>query len=105
MEWLRNNVSVDLLAEKDLIIKNLFEEKGSKYIYRKELPEDRFNLAKNSRKAAKEILSKGPCDWNELYKNVAIQYADYGFLDANELRSFLNGHIIMEKKRCLSYVD
>ena len=104
-EWLRNNVSVDLLAEKDLIIKSLFEEKGSKYIYRKELPEDRFNLTENSRKAAKEILSKGPCDWNELYKNVAIQYADYGFLDANELRSFLNGHIIMEKKRCISYVD
>ena len=105
LEWLRNNVSVDLLAEKDLIIKSLFEEKGSKYIYRKELPEDRFNLTENSRKAAKEILSKGPCDWNELYKNVAIQYADYGFLDANELRSFLNGHIIMEKKRCISYVD
>lgn len=105
LEWLRNNVSVDLLAEKDIIIKNLFEEKGSKYIYKKELPKDRFDLMENSRKAAKEILSKGPCNWNELYKNVAIQYADYGFLDSNELRTMLNGHIIIEKKRCISYVD
>lgn len=105
LEWLRNNISVDLLAEKDLIIKNLFEEKGSKYIYRKELPENRFNMLENSRMAAKDILSKGPCDWNELYKNVAIQYAEYGFLDPNELRTLLNGHIIMEKKRCISYVD
>ena len=105
LEWLRNNVSVDLLAEKDLIIKNLFEEKGSKYIYRKELPENRFSLKENARKATKEILSKGPCDWNELYKNVAIQYAEYGFLDPNELRTLLDGHIVMEKKRCISYID
>ena len=105
LEWLRNNVSVDLLAEKDLIIKNLFEEKGSKYIYRQELPENRFSLKENARKATKEILSKGPCDWNELYKNVAIQYAEYGFLDPNELRTLLDGHIVMEKKRCISYID
>ena len=62
-------------------------------------------MLENSRMAAKDILSKGPCDWNELYKNVAIQYAEYGFLDPNELRTLLNGHIIMEKKRCISYVD
>ena len=56
LEWLRNNVSVDLLAEKDLIIKNLFEEKGSKYIYRQELPENRFSLKENaSHKATKRF--------------------------------------------------
>ena len=105
LEWLRNNISVELLPEKDAIIKNLFEEKGSRYIYRLPLSANRFDLESNTRKAAKDILSSGPCDWNELYKNIAIQYADYGFLDPNELRALLNGHIIIENKRCISYVD
>lgn len=105
LEWLRNNISVELLVEKDVIIKNLFEEKGSKLIYKKEIPKNAFDLEANVLGAAKRILSNGPCDWNELYKNIAIQYAEYGFLDPNELRALLNGHIIFENKRCISYVD
>ena len=105
LEWLRNNISVELLSEKDAIVKNLFEEKGSRDIDRRPLSEKRFDLEINTRKAAKDILSSGPCDWNELYKNIAIRYADYGFLDPNELRLLLNGHIIIENKRCISYVD
>ena len=105
LEWLRNNISVDLLPEKDVIIKNLFEEKNGRYYYKKAIPSERFDLEENTRNSAKVILSDGPCDWNELYKNIAIQYADYGFLDPNELRALLNGHIIIENKRCISYVD
>jgi len=105
LEWLRNNIKVELLPEKDFIIKNLFEKRGSKFIFKKEIPEGSFDLETHSCISAKEILKNGPCDWNELYKNIAIQHADYGFLDPNELRAFLNGHIIVDKKRCISYID
>lgn len=105
LEWLRNNIRVELLPEKDVIIKNLFEEKGSKLIYKKEISKNAFDLEANVLTAAKNILSNGPCDWNEMYKNIAIQYAEYGFLDPNELRALLNGHIIIENKRCISYID
>ena len=105
LEWLRNNIKVELFTEKDLIIEKLFEEKGSKYIYKKEVPEDAFDLKTHSCSLAKEILESGSCDWNELYKNIAIQYADYGFLDPSELRTFLNGHILMDKKHCISYIN
>lgn len=105
LEWLKNNIRVDLLIEKDKIIKSLFEEKGNKLIYKGEISQDYFNLEKHTREAAKEILKMGPCDWNELYKKIAIKYADYGFLDPNELRAYLNGHVIIQKKRCISYID
>lgn len=105
LEWLRNNIKVDLLAEKDTIIKNLFDEKGSQLIYKGELSEESFDLCEHAKESAKGILSNGPSDWNELYKTIAIQYAEYGFLDPNELRTYLDGHVIIEKKRCISYLD
>lgn len=105
LEWLRNNIKVDLLGEKDTIIKNLFDEKGSQLIFKSELPEECFDLCEHAKSSAKEILSNGPSDWNELYKTIAIQYAEYGFLDPNELRTYLDGHVIIENKRCISYLD
>lgn len=105
LEWLRNNIKVELLSEKDTIIKNLFIEKGSQLIYKNELAEEHFNLCEHAKSLAKEILSNGPSDWNELYKTIATQYAEYGFLDPNELRTYLDGHVIIENKRCISYLD
>ena len=105
LEWLRNNIRADLLIEKDSIIKSLFEKKGSQLILKGELKEDRFDLCEHAKSSAKEILSNGPSDWNELYKTIAIQYAEYGFLDSNELRTYLDGHVIIENKRCISYLD
>lgn len=105
LEWLRNNIRADLLVEKDSIIKSLFEEKGSQLILKGELKDDRFDLCEHAKSSAKEILSNGPSDWNELYKTIAIQYAEYGFLDPNELRTYLDGHVIIENKRCISYLD
>lgn len=105
LEWLRNNIRADLLVEKDSIIKSLFEEKGSQLILKGELKDDRFDFCEHAKSSAKEILSNGPSDWNELYKTIAIQYAEYGFLDPNELRTYLDGHVIIENKRCISYLD
>lgn len=105
LEWLRNNIRADLLVEKETIIKSLFEEKGSQLILKGELKEERFDLCEHAKSSAKEILSNGPSDWNELYKTIAIQYAEYGFLDPNELRTYLDGHVIIENKRCISYLD
>ena len=105
LEWLRNNIRADLLVEKETIIKSLFKEKGSQLILKGELKEDRFDLCEHAKSSAKEILSNGPSDWNELYKTIAIQYAEYGFLDPNELRTYLDGHVIIENKRCISYLD
>ena len=105
LEWLRNNIKSELLKEKENLIKNMFETKGSKYILKSKNFDNQFDLSEHAKKSAKEILENGPCDWNELYKKIAIQYAEYGFLDPNELRTFLDGHIIIEKKRCISYID
>ena len=105
LEWLRNNIRADLLTEKDTIIKNLFDEKGSQLIFKGALADDRFDLCEHAKRSAKEILSNGPSDWNELYKTIAIQYAEYGFLEPNELRAYLDGHVIIENKRCISYLD
>lgn len=105
LEWLRNNIRVDLLSEKDTIIKNLFDEKGSQLIFKGELTTDHFELCEHAKSLAKEVLSNGPSEWNELYKTIAIQYAEYGFLDPNELRTYLDGHVIIENKRCISYID
>lgn len=107
LEWLRNNIRADLLCEKDNILKNLFDKQGNKYILKegKKESSNQFDLEENSKELAKKILSKGPCDWSKLYKKIAIQYAEYGFLDPTELRAYLNGHIIIEKKRCISYLN
>lgn len=105
LEWLRNNIRADLLVEKETIINSLFEKKGSQLILKGALKEERFDLCEHAKSSAKEILSNGPSDWNELYKTIAIQYAEYGFLDPNELRTYLDGHVIIENKRCISYLD
>lgn len=105
LEWLRNNIRADLLSKKDTIIKSMFDEKGSQLIYKTELSAECFDLCEHAKTSAKEILSNGPIEWNELYKTIAIQYAEYGFLDPNELRTYLDGHVIIENKRCISYLD
>ena len=105
IEWLKNNISVDLLTEKNILIKNLFDEDKGKLIYKGEIPQNAFDIEKSSCQLAKEILNIGPCEWNELYKTVASQFSEYGFLDASELRVYLDGHVVFENKRCLSYIN
>lgn len=105
LEWLRNNIKVELLEEKDVIIKSLFEKKENRLTFKGTIEENHFKIEEHARMAAKNILKDGPCEWNELYKNIAIQYADYGFLDSNELKTYLNGHVLFDKKRCISYID
>ena len=105
LEMLRNNILADLLKEKDSILKNLFDEKNGILIFKKNLPNNEESLESRSLKAAKKILSNGPCDWNKLYKKIALQFEEYGFIDPTELKGYLEAHIVMEKKRCISYLD
>lgn len=105
LEWLRNNIKAELLPKKDTIIKELFLQKGSKLIYKGNIEKGGFLLKDHTCESARRILEDGSCDWNELYKNIAIQYAEYGFLDPKELRGFLDGHIVMDKNICVSYTD
>ena len=105
LEWLKNNIRTDLLKEKETIIRNLFKEEKGKFVYKGIIEDNRFDLNEHTKLLAKKILKNGPISWNELYKKIAIQYAEYGFLDPNELRTYLDGHIIIQNKRCISYLD
>ena len=105
IEWLKNNISVDLLCEKNSIINTLFEKKGNKFHYKNNSFYNGLDLRKSANESAKDILKNGPCDWNELYKKISVKYAEYGFLDPGELKMFLDGHIVIDKKRCIAYLD
>lgn len=104
IEWIKNNISASLLIEKESIIKSIFEEKDGKLILNMPIPENSFNLKDNVNIMAKSILQNGICDWNELYKNIASEFSDYGFLEATELRVYLEDHVIFHNKKCLSYI-
>lgn len=105
LEWIDNNIAYDLLSEKTSIIYSLFTLHGSTGIYKHEISPNAFRIEPAAREKAKAILKDGPCPWKELYQKIAVEYADYGFLDPNELRKYLGNHVLMEKKQCLSYLD
>lgn len=104
IEWIKNNISSSLLKEKDSIIKSLFNESHDTLTLKMEVPENSFNLKDAVNSLAKNILQNGVCDWNELYTTIASEFSEYGFLDASELRMFLNDHVIFHNKKCISYV-
>ncbi len=105
ISWMNNNIHVNLLKEKDILIKNLFNEKDGKLTLKNKPSFDCINLADFSRKLAAEILSKGPCDWTFLYQEIAKELIEFGLPDPSELRSYLDGYVLFDKKRCLSIIS
>lgn len=103
IEWIKNNISCSLLKEIPAIVSTLFRSSNDMYEYTGTIPPNTITLDILFQNAAKELLSNGPCEWNDLYKILASKYLEYGFIDANELRSILNDHIIFSKSKCIAY--
>lgn len=102
---IKNNIDVKLLNQKDTILKELFDIKGNTLTYKEKIPENCFSLKTACCEEAKKLLLTGSIEWNELYKRIASQFSEYGFLDTSELRCYLDSHVVFEKGKCNCYVD
>ena len=105
LSWIKNNIDVKLLSEKDKLLNELFDIKGNTFTFKESIPDNSFSLKNACCEAAKKLLLSGPIEWNELYKQIASQFSEYGFLDTSELRSYLDSHVTFEKGKCSSYID
>ena len=105
IEWIKNNISCSLLHEIPTIVATLFKNNKEMYEYIGIIPPNATTLDGLFKSSAKELLSNGPCEWNDLYRILASKHLKYGFIDANELRSILNDHIIFSKNKCIAYKE
>ncbi|WHX78842.1 DNA methyltransferase [Priestia flexa] len=102
VSWMQNNISVELLPERDNLIDSLFEKEDGKLRWKGELDNNTPSLISIAKEKATELLNKGPCDWNDLYEAVASLTVDIGIPDPGELRLALEGFVIFNKKRCMA---
>lgn len=105
IEWIRHNICCTLLNEIPRIISSLFTDEKDMFKYKGSLDQDLRPLCESAKLAAKKILENGPCSWNDLYTSIATEYIRYGFIDSNELRSYLDPHIIFSQNRCIAYKE
>lgn len=104
ISWMQNNVSVELLCEKENLIKKLFKEENGKLIWKGNIDNNVPKIATEARKIANRILQKGPCEWSFLYQSISSKVIELGIPDPNELKSLLENHIVFDKKRCLANI-
>jgi len=102
--WMKNNIQVELLKEKDALIRSLFNEDCNKLTLKRTHKVECINIVEVSRNLAKQILKNGPCEWTTLYQEISRELVEFGLPDPDELRSFLDGYVIFDKKRCLSFI-
>jgi DNA modification methylase/DNA-directed RNA polymerase subunit RPC12/RpoP len=101
--WMQNNISVDLLPERENLISTLFKTEDGRLRWVGQLDSSIPKLTDEARRIAGEILQNGPCDWNKLYEDIASEVVDIGIPDPAELRLALEGYVIFDKKRCMAY--
>lgn len=87
------------------ILSSLFRANKETYEYIGPRKTDPVPLKRSTRLYAKQFLENSPCDWNDSYKNTASEFLEFGFLDSNELRSYLEGHVIFSKNKCMAYQE
>src|SRR5699024_12803983 len=83
--WMQNNISADLLIERDELIEGLFEQKNKKLIWKGNIDNNVPKLRDIAKKKATQILSQGPCKWNYLYEEIASEIVIIGILDLGKL--------------------
>lgn len=104
IEWMKNNISVDLLLKKDLLIESLFNQTEEALILRQEYFIETIDIREKSISLAKNIIEKGPIEWKELYIQIAQELIDYGLPEPSEIRSYLEKDVIFNKKLAISMV-
>ncbi len=103
--WMDNNIHADLLKEKNNLIKSLFNEKNGKLTLKDQIKEPGINIVKLSRKLAEKILKEGPCEWVDLYLKISKDLVEYGLPSPAEVRSYLDGYVVFDNKKCFSYIS
>lgn len=103
--WMENNITVDLLKEKDNLIKSIFDNRDGKLYLKEQFIDNSINIIEETRRYAKEILQNGPIEWNDLFIKIAQELVDYGLPEPSEIRSYLDGYVSFNKKKCLSYIN
>jgi len=104
--WLENNIDSELLKNVPAIVKTLFEKPNGGRMHLKENSPLTTSLKVQICEKTKDYLNDGPCDWKILYQKIASDFIDYGFLDASELREYINDNIIISNNNiCLAYKE
>ena len=103
--WIKENIDVSLLKEKDILLQSLFVQKGPKYILKNYPIDQESQFQRVTQELARSILKNGPCDWSEIYEQIASQIADFGIPDAHEVKEALANSVLFNGNRCLSSIN
>ncbi|MHB8132885.1 MAG: DNA methyltransferase [Anaerolineaceae bacterium] len=103
--WIKENIDVSLLKEKENILKSLFIQNGTRYILKNYQTVQESQFKRVTRELARKILIGGPCDWAEMYEQIALKTADFGIPDAHEVKEALSSTVLFNGKRCLSSIN
>lgn len=103
MNWIKLGIDVNLLEYKDELLDSLFEKNDSYYELKdtETILESDFSIM--CKKIAKDLLSKGPCEWSDIYYAIANATVSYGIPDPFEIQGTLDGLIVSNGKRCLAF--
>jgi len=105
INWIKENIDVSLLKEKDNLIKSLFIQNGTKYILKNYKIDQESQFQKLARELARNILKNGPCDWSTMYEQIASKMTDLGIPDAHEVKEALANTVLFSGNRCLSSIN
>ena len=103
MSWIKNNIDVSLITELDNIFNTLFEIDKNEFKLKGYSPKSESEFDIEVKRIAKDILDKGPCNWNDLYITIANKLVNYGIPDIYEIKKPLENLVIFSNGRCLSY--
>ena len=103
--WLKNNISVSLLAEMNSIQNSLFDKEGDNLVLKGiNSVTENSNFTNDIKKIAQTILESGPCEWKLLYERVAAHTAEYGIPDPHEVKEALSEVVTFDGNRCIAFI-
>lgn len=100
LSFLKNNISVDLLEEKENIIDSLFTfDTNSKiYVLNEEYRKTTVNLSNIIKEKIDKLLHDGPAIVKECYLEIAIQIQNITTIEFYEFQSYLNEYLVKDGK-------
>ncbi len=103
MNWIKLGIDVKLLEYKDELLSSLFKKNDSYYELEETgtIIESDFSIT--CKETAKEILTRGPCEWGDIYYAIANATVSHGIPDPFEIQDVLDGLIVSNGKRCLAF--
>lgn len=96
LSFLKNNISVDLLTEKDKILNSMFNysKQNKTFNLKKEYFINTVNLKNFIREAVDEVLIEGPLTLKDCYIQVALKAQNLGTIEFLEFLDFISDYVI-----------